>query len=324
MIRRSTSWTERVHPLLWWTWGGLVSVAGATAPLPAQLAVMAGCALVVLSICNESAARKNFFWSVYFAASLVLLRVTMQLLLGTSTGPALIGLPQFDLPGGISLLGPVSAAELQLAVNSGLRLAVVVIGIASAAAICPPSRLLATLPGQLQDLALLLNIATTFLPNLAADARRLARARRWRGETGNRLSWVLQQAVPLVEAALVRSLQVGASISLRRPLRIQRRAERARRLLAVLALTAGSTGWIVGGAVWLAFASALVAALLLVQRPRFDRLRPLQLPRWSAESARLAALLSSVALLNLSVAGGWLTAGLAFIPLAAASGQART
>lgn len=315
-----------MHPLIWWTWGGLVSVAGAAAPLPTQLAVIAGCAVVVLSVCTEPYARRTFVWSIYFAVSLVLLRIALQLLLGTSTGSALIWLPQFDLPGGISLLGPVSAGELQTATASGLRLAVVVIGIASAAALCPPSRLLATLPRQLQDLALLLNIATTFLPNLAADARRLDRARRWRGETGSRLSWVLQQAVPLVEAALLRSLQVGASISLRRPPRVPRRAERTRRLLAVLSLTAGSTGWIAGGAAWLAIASAAVALLLFAQRSAFSRLRQPQHWRWSTESALVAGLLSSVALLQLSLAsfaGSWLTTGLAFIPLAAASGQPR-
>lgn len=236
----TADWRFQIHPIAWWIWGISVAAAGAAGNLQTQVLLIILVPPSVWQLLESEQERTAYKWMLRFAASMLLMRLVLQVFLGSiPTSEPLIALPQLNLPFGMHLGGGITANALFLAIGDGLKMALVVIGMASASTLCHPSRLLQTLPAQFQELSLLLTTATTLLPNLARDAEQLRAAERWRGETPSKWQWVQTKAIPLAESAFERSLKLGAAVALRKP---QTSRNSWRRALAAVGALIASLG----------------------------------------------------------------------------------
>lgn len=292
------SWRERLHPVAWWTWAGALAVASVASPPLLRLVVAALIVAVVWAVTDSAAERRTFWWTARFAVALVLLRILLQLLLGGGVGfgEPLVTLPSLSLPLGVTLGGAVHPSALAAALEDGTALASVVIALGAASVLCHPSLLLGVVPSRLRGFGLLISAATNFLPALAADAARLNRAARWRGEPTTRFNWLDRRLLPLAESALDRSLRLGAAIHLRRSSVLQGAGGGTSASLGVLAVAAALAlvGFQAPVAAWAGCLA--VGALLLARSWWATRQRVATLHRWQPLSLAFVGLSGTLAL----------------------------
>ena len=148
--------------------------------------------------------------------------VLMALLGGDSVGDdgsaTLFTLPVVPLPhwmAGVRLGGPLTEAGFVGSAEDGLRLAVVLCCIGAANALTSPRRLLKSLPSSLYEAGVAVTVAVAFAPQAVASARRLHAARRLRGRTDAGLRSWRGVAVPVLEGALERSVELAAAMEAR-------------------------------------------------------------------------------------------------------------
>lgn len=301
-----TDWRDQIHPYAWWAWGAAIAVVGSRSPSWLALLVAAVTCGFVWLVARDQNARRTFNWALGFAAALVAVRVLLQLLLGAdSFAEPWFSLPRLELPLGLHIGGAISRGAIEFATTAGLQLAVIVIGIAAAGALCPPQRLLACMPPALQELGMLLTISITMLPHLARDARRLRDAGRWRGEHRQRLGWMTTQVVPLFESAIERSIALGAAIYLRRPPQPVAMRTRAVDALAALLVTVATAAWLFADWRWALAGYAIGLGLLLSPSER-ARTRPLTRLNRASVAVLLAVLLLGLACSQFSNQAAWL------------------
>ncbi len=164
-------------------------------------------------------------WSRSFAAFVrlgivvMLLRIVFQVIFGgPSQGTVVITLPQVDLPewaAGVSLGGAVTWPELLAAAYDGLRLATMLICVGAANSLANPSRLLKSVPGALYEVGVAVVVALTFAPQLVMHLGRVRQARRLRGRPDRGFRGVRGAAMPVLEGALERSLDLAAAMDSR-------------------------------------------------------------------------------------------------------------
>ncbi len=218
--RPSAPLPRALHPIAWWIWAlGLATVASRTTN-PLLLAVLlAVVGYVVVARRGDAPWARSF--STYLLLGLVVIgiRVVFNALLGAGDdGRVLFVLPQLDLPAwaaGIELGGPVTAEDLLAALYEGLRLAVLLCCVGAANTLANPRRALRSLPPALYELGVAVVVALTVAPQLVESVQRVRRARRLRGAPGKGLRAVKAIAVPVLEDALARSLQLAASMDSR-------------------------------------------------------------------------------------------------------------
>jgi len=251
-----------------------------------------------------AARRTDAPWAHSYAAFLKLglvvigLRVVLQALLSTRSqgNTVLFTLPQVPLPdwaNGVKLGGEVTLEALLTALYDGGQLAVMLCCVGAANALASPRRLLKSLPGALYEMGVACVVALTFAPQLVTDARRIRAARRLRGRTRGSFRTT---AMPVLEGALDRSVELAAAMDSRGYGRTAHVPPAQRRLTAVCVLL-GLLGILLGVYALLTdsmafpFAmAALVVGLLLalgamaVGRQRVTRTRyrpdPWALPEW--------------------------------------------
>lgn len=222
MLRRrpSAPLPRALHPIAWWVWAlGLATVASRTTN-PLLLAVLlAVVGYVVVARRGDAPWARSF--STYLVLGLVVIgiRVVFNALLGAGDdGRVLFVLPQLDLPAwaaGIELGGPVTAEDLLAALYEGLRLAVLLCCVGAANTLANPRRALRSLPPALYELGVAVVVALTVAPQLVESVQRVRRARRLRGAPGKGIRAIKAIAVPVLEDALARSLQLAASMDSR-------------------------------------------------------------------------------------------------------------
>jgi energy-coupling factor transport system permease protein len=260
-----------------------------------------------------AARRSDAPWAHSYTAFLKLglivigVRVVLQALLSTRSqgNTVLFTLPQLPLPdwaAGVKLGGEVSAEALLTALYDGGQLAVMLCCVGAANALASPRRLLKSLPGALYEMGVAGVVALTFAPQLVTDGRRIRAARRLRGRT--RASF-RTTAMPVLEGALDRSVELAAAMDSRGYGRTAHVPRRQRRLTAVCVLL-GLLGILLGvyalltDAMSVVFAAGtLVVGLLLavgamaIGRQRVTRTRyrpdPWALPEWLVVAAGAAA-----------------------------------
>jgi energy-coupling factor transport system permease protein len=101
------------------------------------------------------------------------------------------------------------------AVYGGLQLATLLVCVGSANALASPRRLLRAMPGALYEAGVAITVAMSFAPQLAAAAVRVRRARRLRGRPSSGVRSWLGTALPVLEDALERSVELAAAMDSR-------------------------------------------------------------------------------------------------------------
>jgi energy-coupling factor transport system permease protein len=290
-----------LHPVAWWVWAvGLAAAASRTTNPFLLLLVIAVAAWTVLE--RREIGGSNAF-AVFLAIGLlaIVLRLAMVVVLGGGvTGRVvLVRLPEVPLPdwaAGVLIGGPVTAEGLLSAAYEGLRLAAILACLGAANALASPRRLLRYVPATLYDVGTAVVVGLTYAPQMVEDAGRVRAARRLRGHSGRGLRELAHLAVPVLEGALERSLDLAASMESRGYGRSVHRTARSRRagslltMVGLLGVVAGLYGLLDGstpallGLPLLVVGVLLAGAALLVgaRRDRRSAYRrdPWGLPEW--------------------------------------------
>lgn len=288
-----------LHPGAWWLWALGLAVAASRTRNPVLLVL-----ILVVAGFVVAARRSDAPWANSYVAFLKLglvviaIRVVLQALLSTrSQGNAILfTLPQVPLPdwaNGVKLGGEVTAEAVLTALYDGGQLAVMLCCIGAANALASPRRLLKSLPGALYEMGVACVVALTFAPQLVTDARRIRAARRLRGRTRGSFRTT---AMPVLEGALDRSVELAAAMDSRgygRTAQVPRRQRRITGgsvLLGLLGIALGVYALLTDAMAFPVAAGALAIGLLLavgamaVGRQRVTRTRyrpdPWALPEW--------------------------------------------
>jgi energy-coupling factor transport system permease protein len=311
---------------------------------PLLLALIAAVAAFVVSARRSSAP-----WSrslvVFFRLGLVViaLRVVIQIVFGNRLpGHVLFTLPEIPLPAwaaGVSIGGPVTAEAVVQAAVEGLRLAVVLICFGAANSLASPYRLLRCLPAVLYEAGVAVTVSLSFAPEVVMAIAGVRDARRLRGRPTRGIAGLRGMAVPVLESALDRSLQLASSMDARgygrrvvlsRSTRGLAGGSTAAGLLLVVAgvygiLDAGSLP--AGGVPFVAVGAVLVGVGLAAGGRRTSRTRyrpdPWAGPEWIVAASGATAVASLVAATMLGVHGLALQVypmGLPTLPLLPAAG----
>ncbi len=211
---------RHLHPGAWWLWAVGLATAASRTTNPVLLLVIAAVAGYVVAA-RRSNSPSSGAYAVFLRLGLlvVVLRVVMASLFGAAIpGHVLLTLPQVALPhwaAGVRIGGPITVESVAAAGYDGLRLAVMLCCIGAANALASPARLLRCVPGTLYELGVAVVVAMTFAPQAIAAVSRVRAARRLRGRPHRGLRSIRGVALPVLEGALERSLELAASMDSR-------------------------------------------------------------------------------------------------------------
>lgn len=215
-----SSTPRSIHPGAWWLWaiGLAVAVSQTSNPLVLLIAASA-VTFVVVSRRSDSPWARAFKLYAILGGFIIGLRIVLHVLVGLKWGEiTVLHLPLIELPSwtaGINLLGDVKLEGLLAATFEGMRLAAMILCIGAANALADPKRLLASLPGALQEIGTAIVVAISVAPQLAESVRRVHRARLLRGDGARGLKAFRRVAMPVLEDTLERSMALAASMDSR-------------------------------------------------------------------------------------------------------------
>lgn len=305
-----------LHPGAWWLWASALAVAASRTTNPLLLA-----AIVAVTGYVVAARRPATPWSASYGMFLkvgllaIAIRVALFAVLGGEPGiHVLVRLPVVPLPdwfAGVRLGGPVTLEGVLAAAYDGMRLGVIFCCIGAANSLTSPRRLLKSLPGALYEAGVAITVALAFAPQAVEAVGRLRSARRLRGRTERGLRRIRGLAIPVLEGALERSVDLAAAMDARgfgrrgsTPARI-RHATAGLTLAGLLAMVASTYGLIDRGAPGplgvplLVAGAALTAAGFALGARRGGRTRyrpdPWLLAEWLVALAGLLAAAAFVA-----------------------------
>ena len=261
-----------LHPGAWWLWAVGLAAAASRTENPVPLAL-----IIVVTGFVVAARRSSAPWAGSYTAFLKLslaflvVRILFQALLSTGAqGPTvLLTLPSLPMPAasGLKLGGVVSLEAVLRAFYEGLQLATILCCVGAANALGSARRLLRSVPGALYEVGVACVIALTFAPQLVVDAARVRAAHRLRGRSGGGLGSLRRLAMPVLEGALERSVDLAAAMDARGygrttdGERVSRRVTGALVLGGLLGLCTGVYGLLDGTAsAWLGFPMLVVGA----------------------------------------------------------------
>ncbi len=264
-----------LHPGAWWLWAlGLAAAASRTMnPVPLVL-IIAVTWFVVQARKGETPWAASY--SLFFRLALLVIGIHLVfqvLFSGHAQGlTVLFTLPEIALPeaAGVKLGGEVTLEALLSAFYVALQLATIFCCIGAANALGSARQLLRYVPAALYEIGIACVIALTFAPQLVTDARRVRDAARLRGGNVGRVRRFGRLAMPIVEGALERSVDLAAAMDSRGYGRTTVADPRARRATSTL-VVAGMLGvclglyGLLGGTSdsWLGLPSLLVGLLLV-------------------------------------------------------------
>ena len=299
-----------LHPAAWWAWAIGLAMAASRTTNPLLLALVVAVAGYVVASRRELGAASPFGAFLRLGLLVIGLRVLLQALLGGGVPgrTVLLTLPEIPLPvgsTGVRLGGAVTLEGVLAAAYDGARLAAILACIGAANALASPRRLLRYVPATLYEVGTALVVALTYAPQLVEDAQRVRVARRLRGHAGRGPRELARLAVPVLDGALERSLDLAASMESRGYGRSVHRDARSRRRATALTLgglcgvVAGVYGLLDGGSAPLLGLPLLVAgvaaatASLAVGARRDPRSRyrpdPWAVPEWVVLTSGAAA-----------------------------------
>jgi energy-coupling factor transport system permease protein len=242
------TYPRALHPGAWWLWAlGLAAAASRTVN-PVPLLLIIGVTWFVVS-----SRRGDNPWAdsygLFFRLALVVIAIHLvfQAVLSRQGMTVLFTLPEIPLPEGtgVKLGGPVMLEAVLNAFYFALQLAAIFCCIGAANALGSARQLLRYVPAALYEIGIACVIALTFAPQLVTDARRVRTAARLRGGERGRLRRFGRLAMPILEGALERSVDLAAAMDSRGYGRTTVADPRARRLTSAL-VVAGSLGTCLG------------------------------------------------------------------------------
>ena len=214
------TYPRSLHPGAWWLWAVALAAAASRTQNPVPLALILAVTGFVVA-----ARRSNAPWARSYVAFLklslviIVVRILFQALLSTGAqGPTvLFTLPSLPMPegSGLKLGGVVSLEAILRAFYEGLQLATILCCVGAANALGSARRLLRYVPGALYEIGVACVIALTFAPQLVTDAARVRAAHRLRGQNGTGLRSLRRLAMPVLEGALERSVDLAAAMDSR-------------------------------------------------------------------------------------------------------------
>jgi energy-coupling factor transport system permease protein len=212
-----------VHPLAWWAWAACLSVAAmqTSDPNPFLLLLIGAVACFVAASCRSnspSSASLGLFLRI--AVIVIVIRVAIEILFGQRgiPGHVLFTLPRLPLPtwaAAVSIGGAVTLESILTALVLGLQIAVILVSFGAANSLVSPYRLLRCLPAVLYETGVAVTVALSFTPELIETISAVRQARRLRGIPTTGLRGLRGVAVPVLEGALDRSLQLATSMDAR-------------------------------------------------------------------------------------------------------------
>jgi energy-coupling factor transport system permease protein len=334
MTRAAAPRRRSLHPVAWWLWAAGLAICAMRTNNPFLLALIGVVACVVVSARRASAPWSRsiaFFLRVGLLVSAI--RIVIEILFGQRgvPGHVLFTLPQVPLPSwavAVSIGGPVTLESILNAFLVGLQLAVILLCFGAANSLASPYRLLRSLPAVLYETGVAVTVALSFTPELVQSIGIVRQARRQRGIPVKGLRGMRGVAVPVLESALDRSLQLATSMDARGYGRRIAVGRASRRLASgatvggLLLLAAGIYGVIDGGSLFglglpiVAVAAVLCGVGLAVGGRRTARSRyrpdPWRQPEWIVAGSGVLALAAMSIAAALDVPG--LT--ISFSPLA--------
>lgn len=212
--------TGRLHPAAWWLWAlGLATAATWTTNPLLLLLVVAIAGTVVAGRRGDAPWSRSYVVFLRIALVVLAIRVAFAIVFAAPVpGTTLFTLPSVALPSwlaGLRVGGPVTVAGLVAALFQGLRLATVIVCMGAANALANPNRLLRSVPGALYEAGVAVVVAMTFAPQAVTHVRRVRAARRLRGRPDRGLRGLRGLAMPVLEGALERSLELAAAMDAR-------------------------------------------------------------------------------------------------------------
>lgn len=209
-----------LHPGAWWLWAtGLATAASRTTnPLVLGL-VLAVAGYVVAARRTQAPWARAYGFYLKMGLAVVAIRVVFAAVLGAPVpGRVLVHLPELTLPdwaAGVRLGGDVTLEGVLGAVYAGLQLATMLACVGAANALANPRRLLRAVPGALYEVGVAVVVALSFSPQLVEGVSRVRAARRLRGRPHTGLRGLRGVAMPVLEGALERSVDLAAAMDAR-------------------------------------------------------------------------------------------------------------
>jgi energy-coupling factor transport system permease protein len=299
-----------LHPGAWWLWALSLAAAASrtTNPVPLLL-VLVVTGFVVAARKSRAPWARSYLAFLQLSLLLVVVRILFQALLSAGAeGPTLLfTLPSLPMPAssGLKLGGAVTLEAVLRATYEGLQLATILCCVGAANALGSARRLLRHVPGALYEIGVACVIALTFAPQLVTDAARVREAHRLRGRDRTGLASLRRLAMPVLEGALERSVDLAAAMDSRGYGRTRDAGRTSRRLTGVLflggllAVCMGVYGLLSGtSAAWLGTPTLLAglaaaAAGIHVGGRRTGRTRyrpdPWALPEWLVAGSGVVA-----------------------------------
>jgi energy-coupling factor transport system permease protein len=217
---RALTHLRPLHPGAWWLWAtGLATAASRTTnPLLLGL-VLAVAGYVVAARRTDAPWAKAYGFYLRMGLVVVAIRVVFAAVLGAPVpGTVLVHLPEATLPhwaAGVRLGGDVTLEGVLSAMYAGLQLATMLACVGAANALANPRRLLRAVPGALYEVGVAVVVALSFSPQLIEGVGRVRAARRLRGRPHTGLRGLRGVAMPVLEGALERSVDLAASMDAR-------------------------------------------------------------------------------------------------------------
>ena len=220
ILDHSRSTRSRIHPLAWWAWAIILSVALFTSAEPWFAAGLVVAATILVKAYKEITPwSRSFAVAMKFIAVILVIRMVIAVLIGVPIpGTTIFTLPTLQLPewiAGIRLGGPVTTERLTATLGEVMIIVGVVALFAAATSLTSPHRLIRAIPLAFYQLGLVLTIATAVFPQFVVAIRRITLARRLRGQEVRGLRHWRKIAIPLLEEALERSLDLAAAMESR-------------------------------------------------------------------------------------------------------------
>ncbi len=324
-----------LHPMAWWVWAASLAVCAMRTNNPVLLALIGAVACFVVSACRTNAPwSRSIAFFLRLSLVVIVIRVGLEILFGERgvPGHVLFTLPRVPLPSwavAVSIGGAVTAESILTAFVEGMQIAAILLCFGAANSLASPYRLLRCLPAVLYEAGVAVTVALAYTPELVQSISDVRQARRQRGVPAQGLRGLRGVAVPVLESALDRSLQLATSMDARGYGRRASMAPRVQR--AAAAATVGGlllaavgvygiidAGSLVGlGLPILAVSAVLCGVGMAVGGRRSTRTRyrpdPWRWPEWAVTGSGLLALVS------MTIAHAFDVPGLtvSFTPLAA-------
>lgn len=217
----SPRYARPLHPGAWWLWAlGLAAAASRTTNPLVLLLILAVAGFVVVA--RRSSAPWAYAYGAFLRLGLVIIvvRIVLQAVLSSESQGihVIVDLPEVPLPdwaAGLKIGGMITWEAVITAFEQGLQLATIICCVGAANALASAQRLLRCMPGALYEVGVAAVVALTFAPQLVADAVRVRGAQRLRGHDGGARGGLRRTAMPVLEGALGRSVELAAAMDSR-------------------------------------------------------------------------------------------------------------